>query len=125
MKAGLYRHWMAALAWGAAATIPVAAGAQPSTVRGAQVYQANCARCHGEKADGDSPIARVISPRPPNLITSTLSAADKERIVVRGGAAVGRSPTMPEWGKELSAEDIRDVLAFVQSKHDAAMEKRP
>jgi mono/diheme cytochrome c family protein len=32
-----------------------------------------------------------------------------------GGAAVGKSPTMPPWGGALSDGDINNVVAFIRS----------
>jgi high-affinity iron transporter len=39
----------------------------PSLARGAEVYQANCAGCHGTLGRGDGPAARGLDPQPTNL----------------------------------------------------------
>jgi high-affinity iron transporter len=50
----------------------------PSLARGAEVYQANCASCHGTLGGGDGPAARGLDPKPTTL-------AD-------GGGLMDRSP---------------------------------
>ena len=39
----------------------------PSLARGAEVYQANCAGCHGTLGSGDGPAAAGLEPKPANL----------------------------------------------------------
>ena len=39
----------------------------PSLARGAEVYQANCAGCHGTLGRGDGPAGRGLDPKPTNL----------------------------------------------------------
>ena len=39
----------------------------PSLVRGASVYQTNCAGCHGDLGRGDGPLARGLDPKPADL----------------------------------------------------------
>src|SRR5215212_9425610 len=42
-------------------------GETPSLARGASVYQANCASCHGSLGRGDGPLAGSLNPRPADL----------------------------------------------------------
>jgi hypothetical protein len=37
----------------------------------------------------------------------------KEDIIRKGGSAVGRSPFMPPWGEELSNEQVRDLIYYL------------
>jgi mono/diheme cytochrome c family protein len=90
------------------------AGAQAEPARsGDQVFKASCARCHGAQADGDTPIAKVVKPPPPDLRRSGLSEAQIREIVTHGGEGVGRSPIMPNWGVQLSPQDIDAVVTYV------------
>lgn len=82
---------------------------------GDQLFHTYCSRCHGVHADGQSPLADLLPTRPANLRRSTLSRADKERMVRLGGGANGRSPIMPAWQGELSPAQIADILDYVQS----------
>ena len=43
----------------------------PVLARGAEVYQANCAGCHGARGRGDGPARRGLDPRPADLADAT------------------------------------------------------
>jgi mono/diheme cytochrome c family protein len=89
-----------------------AAQAEPA-LEGDRLYKENCARCHGARADGDTAIAKVVKPRPPDLRRTSLNDAQIREIVTQGGEGVGRSPIMPNWGFQLSTEEIDAVVAYV------------
>src|SRR5262245_60851632 len=55
--------------------------------RGQAVYQTSCLGCHGEKGDGNGPMARFISPRPRNF------GEGKFRIVTTANA----KPSDEDW----------------------------
>lgn len=63
------------------------------------LYRQQCAGCHGRKGDGNGPMARRLPVRPANYTTQawqeSVSDAEIRAIVVKGGAAVGKSPLMP------------------------------
>ena len=84
-------------------------------VAGRALFVQRCATCHGERADGQSKLAQMLNPKPANLLVSRLDSAARNRIVRNGGAAVGRSPVMPNWGAELTETELRDVIAYVAS----------
>lgn len=84
-------------------------------VAGRALFVQRCATCHGEKADGQSKLAQMLNPKPANLLVSQLDSVARNRIVRNGGAAVGRSPVMPNWGAELTETELRDVIAYVAS----------
>jgi len=83
--------------------------------RGGLVYANYCVTCHGINADGNGRAARLHNPRPANLRASDKNNAYIALIVRRGGEALGRSPSMPPWGEELTDEQVSDVVAFVRS----------
>ncbi len=64
-----------------------------------QIFDSRCVPCHGAQGGGDGPAAAALSPRPRDfrLDEWQQSVTDEhiERIIVYGGAAVGKSPTMP------------------------------
>lgn len=82
---------------------------------GQSTFQRRCVVCHGVNADGRSNLARIMQPPPANLRASKLSDAQQAAIVRLGGAAVNRSPNMPEWRQELSEEELQAVLAYVRT----------
>ena len=109
-------RWLGALLLAGLNTACVAApDPQGDTVAGRALFMQRCATCHGDKADGQSKLAQLLNPKPANLLVSQLDSAARNRIVRNGGAAVGRSPVMPNWGAELSEAELRNVIAYVAS----------
>jgi len=123
----------ALLATGIAAAFPVAAdtGSPPgsgeaiirafkdseeaATIRGSAVYKTYCQLCHGAEGEGNGRAARLYTPKPANLVSSSVNDDYKELIVRRGGEGVGRSKFMPPWGEQLTDEQISDVVTFMRS----------
>jgi mono/diheme cytochrome c family protein len=93
-------------------------GPQAATFRGSLVFFTYCVTCHGPNADGNGRAARLYDPRPANLRRSDKNQDYMRQIVTAGGMAFGRSEFMPPWGEELTDEQIRDVVAYVQSIND-------
>ena len=88
---------------------------QAAEVRGGIVFRTYCVLCHGATGEGNGRAAKLYTPKPANLVTSTNNDEYKELIVRRGGAAVGRSPFMPPWGDQLSDEQVRDLVAYLHA----------
>ena len=82
---------------------------------GEQVFRERCMVCHGLNADGKSELAKLMKPAPANLRASPLSSEQKSVIVRKGGEAVGRSPNMPTWERELSEAELTAVLTYLSS----------
>lgn len=88
---------------------------------GAQVFQDNCARCHGQDAQGApnwrQPDADGFYPPPP--LNGTGHAWHHPRAVLRDVIASGSPPgqgKMPAWRDKLSDEQIEAVITWFQSK---------
>jgi len=82
---------------------------------GFHVFSVYCMPCHGQYADGKGRNAKNLNPPPANLRISTVSDEYKEKIIRKGGAAMGRSQYMPPWGDELNDKQIREVIAYLRS----------
>jgi mono/diheme cytochrome c family protein len=82
--------------------------------RGSAIFNRYCVLCHGPKGDGQGTAAKAYKPPPANLVSSPYPDAYKELIIRKGGGAIGRSPFMPPWGDELSDQQIRDLIAYLQ-----------
>jgi mono/diheme cytochrome c family protein len=91
------------------------AGENAASSRGAATFAQYCALCHGAEGKGDGRAARVQQVRPADLTRSARSAAYKSEIIRKGGAAMNRSSSMPSWGEVLSASDIDDIVAYLQT----------
>ncbi len=86
---------------------------EKSAVRGSIVFRTYCVLCHGEAADGKGRLATGKVPPPANLTITKLTDAQKEEIIKKGGGGVSRSPFMPPWKDELSEEQIKDVISYI------------
>lgn len=86
--------------------------------RGAALHKERCAECHG--LDGRAQVIVLHMDTPPHDQTDAeymrkLPDAFLYLAVCRGGAAVGRSVVMPQWGDLLSDQDIRDLVAWIRT----------
>jgi mono/diheme cytochrome c family protein len=81
-------------------------------------------QCHGERADGQGPLASKYTPRPSNLAASVRTDDYKAQIITLGGKAMGRSPTMPEWGLELTGQEILALVTYLRKVSDDAAAAR-
>ena len=101
-----------------AVVVPTAA-ASPDVAKGATLYAANCASCHGPRGDGDGPTAAALTPKPAKhhdgAYMNTLTNEHLFQVIKEGGPSVGKSPLMAPWGGMLSDKQIWDVVAFVRS----------
>ncbi|MFN0303906.1 MAG: c-type cytochrome [Burkholderiales bacterium] len=88
---------------------------EASVIRGAALFDTYCIRCHGREGGGDGRAAKMYAPRPTNLMKSMVPDEYWEVIIRRGGSGVGRSEFMPPWGEELTDEQIRDLITFLNT----------
>jgi mono/diheme cytochrome c family protein len=102
-------HWMAP---------PEAAGRRnpiprdaASIARGNELFQANCASCHGKDGRGDGRAAAALDPRPANLKTMARHHPDGD---FAWKIANGRG-AMPAWKGVLNEKQIWDLVNFVKS----------
>jgi mono/diheme cytochrome c family protein len=105
----------------------VASGCKPGQppaedlVRGMQVYQADCAVCHGDHGAGDGPLAaRLVAPggRAPESLADSARIAglgrDGLRESLTSASAHTRSGSaMPVWGPHLGPELTERVLDYL------------
>jgi mono/diheme cytochrome c family protein len=95
--------------------------------RGAEIFQTNCATCHGPSGSPDpaSPVVKSLLTQPANLgdplFNSREPVSDWKIVVTHGGPALGFSQSMPAFGEVLSEADIDAVLTYVKTlggEHD-------
>jgi mono/diheme cytochrome c family protein len=86
--------------------------------KGMEIFQANCAACHGPEGKGDGAAAAALDPKPRDLsdadYVSTLSNEHLLKVISEGGASVGKSLMMAAWGGILSENDILNVIAYIR-----------
>ena len=83
-----------------AATQAAAAGADAQAVREAdEIFKLRCVTCHGEQGAGDGPGSAALTPTPRNFQDADWQASVSDEhlsaIILMGGVAVGKSPSMP------------------------------
>src|SRR2546423_1506012 len=110
-RGGLLAQRIATAVGGALETFP---SRLPSLVRGAAVYQEQCAQCHGPTGRGDGPKAKHVEGPPPASLAdrqamSTVSPVDVYRKLTIGVAGTA----MPQFGETLSPEDGWAVATYV------------
>lgn len=96
---------------------PVARTAR-SIARGRQLFQQNCAVCHGAEGRGDGVAAPSLTERPDDLRTIAGPPIFPDGIVafrIRNGVK-----TMPAFKTTLSENDTWDVINFIRSLSPAA-----
>jgi protein SCO1/2 len=103
----------------AVAVLRVAAQRAGIAGQGREPYTRFCATCHGGKGDGDGPLARALVPPPARHSDAAYMARLSDDYVLRllreGGAAFGKSPLMAPWGRNLSEEQLLDIIAFMRT----------
>jgi mono/diheme cytochrome c family protein len=80
------------------------------------LYTQACAVCHGTNGKGASTWQGAVPlPDFTDCLASTAEPAEHWEAIVRGGgAARGLSSAMPSFGEALTAEEIRDVVAYLR-----------
>ena len=87
--------------------------------QGKRVFYQYCVWCHADATPAGPSNRSNLTPVPALLNDgSTLNAESDEyleNIVTLGGSAMGKSAMMPPYGRALSAEEIRSVIAFTRA----------
>lgn len=98
-------------------TKTVALGYQQA--QGKRVFYQQCVWCHADSTPAGPSNRSNLSPVPPLMNDgATLNSESDEflqNIITLGGSAMGKSAMMPPYGKRLSSEEIRSVIAFTRA----------
>ena len=106
-RIGVIIGGLALLAIVVVAAIVVAGGSEEAALPpdGQAVYAANCASCHGERAEG-----LFTFPRLAGVVSTKYPNPDDQAAVVRNGRG-----EMPAFADKLSPEEIRAVVEFTRA----------
>lgn len=101
----------------------VASGGGPVAASGSgvkeanELYQSLCFTCHGLTGHGDGPGAAALEPKPRSFIDAAWqdSVTDEHirKVIVFGGAAVGKSPAMPPQPQLKGKTDVLEALTRI------------
>ena len=105
--------------------IPLTAAADTGS-DGRQIYETNCATCHGQggRAEAANPVVKALGVMPADfsdpLFNSREPASDWEMVIKHGGYALGLAEQMPAQGSNLSDAEITAVTTYVKSLVDTS-----
>jgi cytochrome c oxidase cbb3-type subunit 3 len=87
--------------------------------QGKRLFYQQCVWCHADATPAGPSNRSNLTPMPPLLNDgATLNAESDEymqNIITLGGSAMGKSAMMPPYGRVLSPEEIRSVIAFTRA----------
>lgn len=86
---------------------------------GAEIFQANCATCHGPEGLGDGPGAAELDPQPATLADGTMMNDLSDGYlfwrVSKGGQMEPFNSAMPAWESALTEEERWQVVSFLRT----------
>ena len=90
---------------------------EESVARGAEIYGANCASCHGDGGMGDGPAAANLDPVPAPIAHTSLMLDDSYLFwrISEGGLAEPFNSTMPGWKATLDEQARWDVINYMRA----------
>jgi cytochrome c oxidase cbb3-type subunit 3 len=87
--------------------------------QGKRLFYTYCVWCHADATPAGPSNRNNVTPAPALMSDGAklngLSDDYMENMITLGGAAVGKSAMMPPWGRTLSHEEIRAVIAFTRA----------
>lgn len=94
------------------ATSDLTASEKGNVKRGNEVYLDNCVPCHGINGDGQGPLGVRLGARDFTKGKFQKGSRDEQ---IFNTISNGIPPKMPAWKKKLSAQERRDVAAFIRT----------
>ncbi len=87
--------------------------------QGKRLFYITCVWCHADSTPaGPSNRSNLTSPPPLMNDGATLNGLSDEfmeNIITLGGSAMGKSAIMPPWGRTLTQEEIRAIMAYARA----------
>jgi len=96
--------------------------------QGKRVFYLYCVWCHADASPVGPSNRSNVSPQPPlmNDGDKLNSESDEylQNIITLGGSALGKSAMMPPYGKTITTEEIRALIAFTRAIAQPAYQRR-
>jgi cytochrome c oxidase cbb3-type subunit 3 len=87
--------------------------------QGKRIFDEKCVWCHADSTPAGPSNRSNLNPTPPLIndgaVLNPLSDDYLENVITLGGAAMGKSAIMPPWGRTLTQEDIRALVAYIRA----------
>jgi len=100
------------------ALFTAAAQADEAPAHGKALYKIYCTQCHGVNGNGKGVNAAFMPIQPRDHTDSAemgaRTDADLFKAIKEGGKAVNKSVLMPNWGANLSDDDIQALVAYLR-----------
>lgn len=101
------------------------AGDPQAIEAGRELYQVNCATCHGPEGKGDGPAAAALPVQPANLADAEMMAEASDGFlywrISQGMMSPGMEKSgMPAFGHMLSEEQIWQIISYVRTLSEPA-----
>ena len=81
--------------------------------RGQEIYTLSCARCHGDRGDGNGPESHFLVVKPANFLSEKSRSKSDVELMTTIAHGVVFSP-MHGWRDRLSQEEMLDVLSYIR-----------
>jgi len=87
--------------------------------QGKRIFYQQCVWCHADATPAGPSNRSNVTPSPPLIndgsILNVESDENIQNTIALGGSAVGKSAMMPPYGKVLSKDEIRSVIAYIRA----------
>ncbi len=88
-------------------------------VQGQRLFYQDCVWCHADSTPAGPSNRSNVNPTPALMndgsALNKLSDEYLRNIISLGGSALGKSAMMPPWGKSLTQDDIRNLVAYTRA----------
>ena len=95
--------------------------------QGKRVFYQYCVWCHADASPAGPSNRSNVTPLPPLMNDGEKLNGESDEymqnIITLGGSALGKSAMMPPYGKTLSSEEIKAVIAFTRAVAQPAYQK--
>jgi mono/diheme cytochrome c family protein len=87
--------------------------------QGKRLFYTHCVWCHADSTPSGPSNRSNLTPMPAlgndGKVLNALSDEQLENMIAIGGSALGRSAMMPSWGRTLTPEETRSIVAFLRA----------
>ncbi|MFM8320290.1 MAG: c-type cytochrome [Chloroflexota bacterium] len=92
-------------------------GDAASAAAGKDLYDINCAPCHGATGMGDGPTAASLDPKPKPLASEMNTLTDDYMLwrISEGGAFAPFNSAMPAWKASMSEDQMWQVITYLRT----------